>query len=100
MLSEVARVGSDSISIRGYIRQNFLCAKRLLHITGMNPSQFAIKKISIAKDPCPLKLSHKEKEKVLSTSTAQSIVSSRQSSRKGSLDVSLVSGSGDPETNT
>jgi hypothetical protein len=49
-----------------------------------------IKRIEITKDPCPVKLSRKEKDSVLATSKAQSIVSSRnssrQSSRRGSMD--------------
>jgi sialic acid synthase SpsE len=54
-----------------------LNAKRLIHITGLNPQAFKIKRIEIAKDPCPVKVSQKEKEKILSTSKAQSIISSR-----------------------
>lgn len=90
MLGEVAHVRDDEVHIKGYIRQNFLNAKRLIHITGNGKVAWKIKRIEIALDPCPVKLSHKEKEKVLATSRAQSIVSSRnssrQSSRKGSMD--------------
>lgn len=41
-----------------------------MHITGMNPVAFKIKRIEIGKDPCPLKVSQKEKNKVMSTSKA------------------------------
>lgn len=61
-------------------------AKRLIHITGQDKIAWKIKRIEIATDPCPLKLSNKEKEKVMSTSKAQSIVSSRKSSRRASFD--------------
>lgn len=65
--------------------------KRLIHITGIHPQAFKIKRIEIAKDPCPVKVSQKEKEKILSTSKAQSIISSRVSSRRHSMDVSRAS---------
>ena len=52
-------------------------AKRLMHVTGMFPHAFRIKRIEIGKDPCPMKISQKEKDKVLATSKAQSIMSSR-----------------------
>lgn len=91
MLGEVAHVRDDEVHIKGYIRQNFLNAKRLMHITGNGKTAWKIKRIEIALDPTPVKLSHKEKEKVLATSKAQSIVSSRnasrESSRKGSMDL-------------
>lgn len=70
-------------------------AKRLIHITGMQPLAFKISQIEIVKDPCPMKLSYKEVEKVLGTSKAQSIISSRQASRRGSLDVSRVMENGE-----
>jgi hypothetical protein len=44
-----------------------------------------------------MKLSYKEKEQVLATSKAQSILSSRQSSRKGSMDISRVMDDGGPD---
>jgi len=90
MLGEVSHVREDEVHIKGYIRQNFLNAKRLVHLTGLPVLSWRIKRIEFATDPCPVKLSQREKEKVMSTSRAQSIVSSRnasrQSSRKGSLD--------------
>ena len=89
MLGEVSHVREDEVHVTGYIRQNFLNAKRLVHITGKPVLSWRIKRIEFAKDPCPVKLSQREKDKVLSTSRAQSIVSSRnasrQSSRKGSF---------------
>ena len=94
MLGEVCHVREDEVHIKGYIRQNFINAKRLVHLTGLPVLSWKIKRIEFATDPCPVKLSQKEKDKVLSTSRAQSIVSSRnasreasrRSSRKGSFD--------------
>jgi len=87
MLGQISHISDSEIHVDGYIKQNFLNAKRLLHITGVqNPLAFRIKRIEIAKDPCPMKISNKEKEKVLATSTAQSIVQSKKASRKGSMD--------------
>lgn len=76
----------DEVHIRGYIRQNYLNVKRLVHITGLPVQSWRIKRIEIAQDPTPVKLSTREKEKVMSTSRAQSIVSSRKSSRRASFD--------------
>jgi predicted DNA-binding transcriptional regulator AlpA len=71
--------------VSGYIKNNFLNIKRLMHITGVSAQQgYRIKQIEISKDPCPVKLGKREVEKVMSTSKAQSIVSSRMSSRKTS----------------
>lgn len=56
--------------IRGYVKQNYLNAKRLIHITGQEKVAWKIKRIEVANDPCPVKLSNKEKEKVMSTSKA------------------------------
>jgi len=53
-----------------------------------------IKRIELAKDPMPVKLSQKEKDKVMSTSRAQSIVSSRQSSRRQTPRLSFDEGTG------
>jgi len=86
LLGEVSHIRSDEVHIRGYVKQNFLNAKRLIHITGQEKIAWKIKRIEVATDPCPVKLSNKEKEKVMSTSRAQSIVSSRKSSRRASLD--------------
>ena len=86
LLGEVSHIRADEVHIRGYVKQNFLNAKRLIHITGQDKIAWKIKRIEIATDPCPVKLSNKEKEKVMSTSRAQSIVSSRKSSRRASLD--------------
>jgi hypothetical protein len=61
--------------------------KRLVHITGLHPQAFKIKRIEIAKDPCSVKISQKEKEKVMATSKAQSLMSSR----RASMDVSRTS---------
>ena len=70
MLGEVSYLRSDEVHIKGYVRQNYLNAKRLIHITGQGKIAWKIKRIEIATDPCPLKLSNKEKEKVMSTSKA------------------------------
>jgi hypothetical protein len=73
---------SKELVITGYVKQNYLNTKRLMHITGVHAQHgFKIKQIEITKDPCPMKLGKKEVEKVMSTSRAQSIVSSRMSSR-------------------
>ena len=64
-----------------------LNVKRLIHITGIHPQAFKIKRIEIAKDPCPVKYSQKEKDRVMSTSKAQSITSSR----RASMDMSRAS---------
>ena len=73
---------SNELMVSGYIKQNYLNTKRLMHITGVSAQQgFKIKQIEITADPCPMKLGKKEIEKVMSTSRAQSIVSSRMSSR-------------------
>jgi len=58
------------VHIRGYVKQNYLNAKRLIHITGQEKVAWKIKRIEVANDPCPVKLSNKEKEKVMSTSKA------------------------------
>ena len=86
MLGEVSHLREDEVHIKGYIRQNFLNVKRLIHITGLPVLSWKIKRIEVASDPTPVKLSQKEKTKVLSTSRDQSIVSSRKSSRRGSFD--------------
>ena len=61
-----------------------------MHLTGLPVLSWRIKRIEFASDPCPVKLSQREKDKVMSTSRAASIVSSRnasrRSSRKGSFD--------------
>ena len=85
MMGEVSHVRNDEVHIKGYIRQNFLNAKRLVHLTGVPVLSWRIKRIEFASDPCPVKLSEREKDKVLSTSRAQSIVSSRNASRNASL---------------
>lgn len=92
MFGEVKKVAQESneVVIEGYIKQNFLNAKRLVHISGITPQAFHIKRIEIAKDPCPMKISQKEKDKVLSTSKAQSLMSSKYNSRKGSMDSSRI----------
>ena len=90
MLGEVSHVRKDEVHIKGYIRQNYLNAKRLIHITGLPVLSWKIKRIELASDPTPLKLSQKEKDKVMSTSKAQSIVSSRKSSRRASFDESEI----------
>jgi len=84
MLGEVSHVRSDEVHLRGYIRQNYLNANRLVHLTGLGKVGYRVKRIEVASDPCPVKLSTKEKDKVLSTSKARSIVSSRNSSRQSS----------------
>jgi hypothetical protein len=70
MLGEVSHLREDEVHLRGYVRQNFLNAKRLIHITGLPVQSFKIKRIEIATDPCPVKLTTREKEKVMSTSRA------------------------------
>jgi hypothetical protein len=64
-----------------------LNVKRLVHITGIHPQAFKIKRIEVARDPCSVKISQKEKDKVMSTSKAQSLMSSR----RGSMDASRSS---------
>ena len=68
MLGEVSHIRKDEVHVKGYIRQNYLNSKRLVHITGMPVLSWKIKRIEVAADPTPLKLSIKDKEKVLSTS--------------------------------
>ena len=86
MMGEISHIREDEVHIKGYIRQNFLNAKRLVHITGIPVLSWKIKRIELTADPTPLKLSQKEINKVMSTSKAQSIVSSRKSSRRQSFD--------------
>lgn len=90
MLGEVAHVREDEVHIKGYIKQNYLNAKRLIHVTGAGKLAWKIKRIEVATDPCPVKLTSKEKDKVMSTSKAQSIVSSRKSSRRSSFDAEEI----------
>lgn len=45
------------IHFDGYIKNNILSAKRLIHITGLQPQAFKIRRIEIARDPCPVKVS-------------------------------------------
>ena len=48
---------SKELEVTGYIKQNLLNIKRLMHITGVSAQQgFKIKQIEISKDPCPMKL--------------------------------------------
>jgi hypothetical protein len=82
------------LNFEGYVKGNLLNVRRLIHITGLNPQAFKVKRIEIAKDPCPVKVSQKEKEKILSTSKAQSLMSSRMSSRRMSLDSSRAGTAG------
>jgi hypothetical protein len=72
MYGKVSKVdeAKKQVTIEGYIRQNFLNSKRLIHITGRLPMAFKISKIELGRDPCPLKISNKEKEQVLATSKA------------------------------
>lgn len=84
MLGEVSHLRKDEVHIKGYIRQNYLNTNRLVHITGLPVLSWQVKRIEVATDPTPLKLSLKDKEKVLSTSKAQSIMSSRAESRRTS----------------
>ena len=71
--------------MRGYIRNNFLNVKRLVHLTGISSQiGFKIKQIETSADPCPLKLGKREIDQVLSTEKAKSIVSSRNTSRQTS----------------
>lgn len=42
----------------------------MVHLTGLGKVGWKIKRIEIASDPCPVKLSNKEKDKVMSTSRA------------------------------
>lgn len=91
-------VREDEVHIRGYVKQNYLNCNRLVHLTGLGKVAWKIKRIEVAQDPCPVKLSTKEKDKVLSTSKAQSIVSSRKSSRRASLDDLDIQQKVDPAT--
>ena len=87
MLGQLTKVDREKkeLEVTGYIKNNFLNIKRLMHVTGVSAQQgYRIKQIEITKDPCPVKLGKREIEKVMSTSKAQSIVSSRMSSRKTS----------------
>lgn len=86
MLGSLTNINADKreLHFEGYIRQNILNVKRLVHLTGVFPHSFRIKRIEIAKDPCPVKISQKEKDKVMATSKAQSLMSSR----RASMDVS------------
>jgi hypothetical protein len=70
MVGEVKAITDNELHVEGYIKQNFLNAKRLIHITGKTPQAFKIKRIEIGKDPYPMKISAKEKEKVMATSKA------------------------------
>mmetsp|Transcript_12923 Transcript_12923/g.21871 ORF Transcript_12923/g.21871 Transcript_12923/m.21871 type:complete len:373 (-) Transcript_12923:1496-2614(-) len=76
---------SKELVVSGYIKNNFVNIKRLIHITGLKSQQaFRIKQVELNRDPCPVKLSQKEISKVRSTSRAQSIISSREQSRQAS----------------
>lgn len=57
MLGEVAHLREDEVHVKGYIRQNYLNAKRLIHVTGLPVLSWKIKRIEIAGDPTPVKLS-------------------------------------------
>lgn len=73
MLSEVAGIdeAKKEVQLHGYIRGNNLNIKRLIHLTGISSQMaFKIKQIEIATDPCPLKLTKSEVDKVKSTSRA------------------------------
>ena len=48
MLGEVSHVREDEVHIKGYIRQNCLNAKRLVHITGLPVLSWKIKRIELA----------------------------------------------------
>ena len=87
MLGKLTKAHDNELSFEGYVKGNMLNVKRLVHITGLHPQAFKVKRIEIAADPCTVKVSQKEKEKVMATSKAQSIVSSR----RGSMDVSRSS---------
>lgn len=87
MLGKLTKAHNNELSFEGYVKGNMLNVKRLVHITGEHPQAFKVKRIEIAADPCTVKISQKEKEKVMATSKAQSIVSSR----RGSMDVSRSS---------
>lgn len=65
MLGKVAEVDvkAKEVLIKGYIRNNFLNVKRLVHLTGVMAQQgFSIKQIEATEDPCPLKLARVEIE--------------------------------------
>jgi hypothetical protein len=84
MVTQTAKIDRNrkELVVSGYIRNNFLNIKRLVHITGLASQQgFKVKQIELNQDPCPQKLTKKEVDRVMSTSRAQSIVSSRMSSR-------------------
>ena len=57
MLGQVSHVRKDEVHIKGYIKQNFLNAKRLIHVTGLPVVCWKIKRIEAPNDPCPAKLS-------------------------------------------
>jgi hypothetical protein len=87
MLGKLSSAKNNELHFEGYVKHNLLNVKRLVHITGIYPQAFRIKRIEIAADPCSVKVSQKEKEKVMATSKAQSIMSSR----RASMDVSRSS---------
>ena len=96
----MAHVREDEVHIKGYVKQNYLNCNRLVHLTGLGKVAWKIKRIEVANDPCPVKLTTKEKDQVLSTSKAQSIVSSRKSSRRASQDDADMQLALDPVTQT
>ena len=48
MLSEVAHVRDDEVHLKGYIRQNYMNANRLVHLTGLGKIGWRIKRIEFA----------------------------------------------------
>jgi len=48
MLGEVSHVREDEVHFKGYIRGNFLNAKRLIHVTGLTKIGWKVKRIEIA----------------------------------------------------
>lgn len=86
LVDQVKRQGAQ-VKVSGYIRNNLLCAKRLLQMTG-SKAVFKIDSIALGQDPCPLKISQQHKEKIMSSKAASKMtskMSSRAGSRKGSM---------------
>jgi hypothetical protein len=52
MLGKLVSHTKSELQFEGYIRNNIINVKRLIHVTGVHPQAFKIKRIEVAKDPC------------------------------------------------
>jgi len=52
MLGKLVSHTKNELQFEGYIRNNIINVKRLIHVTGVHPQAFRIKRIEVAKDPC------------------------------------------------